>query len=48
MKFNFEVVEPPSEELIDEYHMLLAKILINKYGVEIMTKVLEVLETEEK
>lgn len=40
-KFEFIVDVPPDEDVIRRFHMVIAKALVNKYGVENMKRVLE-------
>lgn len=45
--FEFIIVTPPNEECIESFHKTLAQGLINKYGIEIMRKVVELSKTQD-
>lgn len=39
-EFKFNVIVPPDEELIQEFHKDLAEMMIEKYGAKTMKEVL--------
>ncbi|WP_204226492.1 hypothetical protein [Clostridium botulinum] len=47
INYEFVVDVEPDEETINEFHKNLALILINKYGVQTMKEVLNILEKEQ-
>lgn len=48
MEFNFISVNEPSEELIEEFHMGMARDLITNFGAETMREVIRVYEEMNK
>ncbi len=47
-EFRFHIKTPPSEEIIDELHMDIAKDFIAMYGKKTMSEVLRVMEEIEE
>lgn len=48
MDFEFIVSTPPDRECIDNFKKSIAQGLINKYGVDKLKKIVEIIETTEK
>jgi hypothetical protein len=47
-EFNFIINTPPDETTIDEFHKSLARILVKKYGVETIKKVIQLVEQQKQ
>lgn len=47
-EFNFKIITPIDSQLIREYHRLLAKQILNKYGYENTRRILEAMNTKEE